>query len=107
MGIMGDLARGDDANTAVNREVLKAAVMRAITCPMSGVVLDKRTAVLFSVKSSRPGGPSGSTVCDGAAWDAVAQQTRDTCAEKGFILEVIDGRVINAPRPRRTPGAAS
>ena len=107
MGIMSDLANGDSADTAINREVLKAAVMRKITCPFSGVVLDIRKAVLFSVKSSTPGGASGSTVCDGAAWDKIADQTRAACVDKGFILEVIDGRVINAPRPRRTRGAAS
>lgn len=82
-----------DLELRVNREVLKHAVMRRITCPHSGVVLDIRKAVYFNVTTAE--NVCGSDVVDGPVWDRIAETVRDTCAAKGMTLEVIDGRVIN------------
>lgn len=84
---------------AVNREVLKAGVMRRIMCPKTGVVLDVRTAVYFSV--AVPGGKTGSEVVDGAAWDTMKDTVTAQCESRGITLEVIDGRILNAPRKRK------
>lgn len=88
-----------DMDLAVNREVLKAAVMRQIMCPRSGVVLDLRTAVYFRVETALH--QSAAECVDGAVWDDIAAKVTQLCAEKKITLEVIDGRVVNAPKPRR------
>jgi hypothetical protein len=85
---------------AIDREVLRAAVMRSITCGRTGRVLDVRTAVLITV--TMPDGRVGTEVLDGAAYDAVADVLGDACRARGATLELIDGRVINPPRSTRT-----
>lgn len=85
-----------DMDTAVNREILKAAVMRQIMCPRSRVVLDIRSAVYFAVKTRA--GKTASEVVDGKVWDDVKGPLTATCAEQDITLEVIDGRVVNGKR---------
>lgn len=95
--IMRALAGGLDPEVAVNREVLRAAVMRRITCPNTGNVLDVRTAVYFAVTDTT-NGRHGCEVVDGAAWDAgMGEAIREQVAQTGgrVELEVIDGRRIN------------
>lgn len=92
--ILRALADGVDPEDAVNREVLKAAVMRAITCQLTGVVLDVRSAVYF--KATDAGGKGGSMVVDGKAWDVNADKIRTAAEENRVVLEVIDGRIIHS-----------
>lgn len=82
-----------DMETALNREVLKAAVMRQIMCRRSGAVLDVRSAVYFKVELR---GRSAAEVIDGAMWDAIADKITTSCEAQGAAIEVIDGREINA-----------
>lgn len=94
--ILGNL----NMKTAVNREVLKAAVMRQITCPRSGKVLDIRSAVYIHV--STPNGASAGEVMDGSVWDEIKENLTATCAENNIDLdEVIDGRVVNGKSKRK------
>lgn len=80
---------------ALARVALRAAVMRQITCPRSGKILDVRTAVLFTV-TSRDGASTGSDVVDPAEWDGpYGRQIRATCERLSIPLEVIDGREVN------------
>jgi hypothetical protein len=90
--IMKALARGDDPDSIVNRAVLLAAVQRAITCGISGNVLDIRTAVYYRVVA--PSGQSGSNVVTGAVWDEISENTRYMCNARNIALEVIDGRML-------------
>ncbi len=85
-----------DADTALARETLKAAVMRRITCPQSGRVLDVRTAVYFHVTAA--GGTAGAEVVDGPVWDGpYGAHVRAACGTGRVTLdEVIDGRPVNA-----------
>jgi hypothetical protein len=50
------------ANRQAGRMIVKAAVMREIFCPYTGVILDMRRAVVIVT-------PTGSFVCTGAHWD--------------------------------------
>lgn len=85
-------------DTIIDREVLKAAVMRRITCPASGVVLDVRTAVYFHIENAA--GRAGCEVVDAAAWDGgIGEKVRAIVAKAdGLVLEVIDGRTIHKGR---------
>jgi hypothetical protein len=83
-------------NDIVDRAVLKAAVMREIFCPLSGVVLDVRRAVCFHASKD---GKGASMVVDGKVFDD--NNIAGVAAEQGVTLEVIDGRVINAPKSRK------
>lgn len=82
-----------DLQTKVNRELLKFAVSHAITCPVSGKVLDVRRAVLLTVTF-----PSGnvSQVCMSAdEWSSVEGKFREGMdAGKYSGLAVLDGREL-------------
>lgn len=93
-GVWAAMASGSDEEreAALNREVLRAAVMRQITCPRSGAVLDVRTAVYYRVTA--PGGSTGADCVTGEAFDVMEEQLRDTCTRKNIELEVIDGRKL-------------
>lgn len=93
--LMGEL----DVDTAVNREALKYAVMRTIMCPQSGRILDIRTAVYFTV-TPEVGNPAAQCV-DGAWWDERVADLAKYCEQKRHKLEVLDGRVLNARKPRK------
>jgi hypothetical protein len=98
-----------DADLAVNREVLKYAVMRQIFCPRSGMVLDIRRAVLFTVALPDVDGVKGksaSECVDGAKFDEIRPALEAACAAKGVSLEIIDGRVVNARKPRASKARA-
>lgn len=93
------LATGLDVDTAVNREALKYAVMRTIMCPRSGTCLDVRTAILITIQDG-----NGKTIhmecvhCDW--WDVVRDTITAKCVERAWPLEILDGRVLNAPKRR-------
>ncbi|MFU8873227.1 hypothetical protein [Micromonospora sp. SL4-19] len=81
-----------DREKFLNREVLRHAVMRQITCERTGQVLDVRTAVLVTWIR----GDSRSAVAvTGEAWDEVAAHVQAKVADLGAELEVIDGRTLN------------
>lgn len=56
-----------DLETRVKREVLRAAVARQITCPITGEVLDVRTAVM--VENSA--GTATLGVVSATAWEEI------------------------------------
>ena len=89
-GFFGTLREPDDI---INREVLKAAVMRRITCPYSGAILDVRSAVYFHVETS--GGASGGECVTGTQWDSMAAALVAACERQNVTLEVIDGRTLS------------
>lgn len=97
--IMAALARGEDVDTVVNREALRYAVQRQITCPQSGRLLDVRTAVLVELT-----GPDGKTVS--AAYDAewvdeAMPAIRRACAIKDYTVTVHDGRTLFGRKGRK------
>lgn len=86
--IMAALARGEDPDLIVNREALRYAVQRAITCPQSGRVLDISRAVLVEIAGR------GSGVYDAEMWDSVEATVREHVAKEGYTMTVHDGRVL-------------
>ena len=84
-----------DRDAFIDREALKHAVSRHIFCQRTGVILDVRTAVLFTVIK---GEQRGAMVLTGTAWDAIAEQTAALADEAGAALEVIDGRQFSRRR---------
>ncbi len=80
-----------DRDRYVNREVLRHGVMRTITCPRSGRVLDVDRAVMVTTVK---GDSRQAYVLDGAAWDEVESELRAKAAELGREVEVIDGRQL-------------
>ena len=84
-----------DRDAFIDREALKHAVSRHIFCQRTGVVLDVRTAVLFTVIK---GEQRGSMVVAGTAWDAIAERMTAMAEEVGASLEVIDGRRFSRRR---------
>ncbi|MDG4796950.1 hypothetical protein [Micromonospora sp. WMMD1082] len=80
-----------DRDRYVNREVLRHAVMRAITCSRSGRVLDVARAVLVTMVK---GDSRSAFVLDGAAWDEVESELRAKASKLGMEVEVIDGRQL-------------
>lgn len=79
-----------DIETIANKQVLKYAVQRAIFCKRSGVVLDVRRAVLWTVTNAE--GKSASECVTGEVWDKLEPVLRDVCEKQNVTLEVIDGR---------------
>ena len=75
----------------INRESLRAAVVRAIMCPISGHVLDMRTAVLVSVV--RDGRTIGTQAYSPAGWASHGPTVRATIADRpGLTVATLDGR---------------
>lgn len=92
-GLLRALSGSDEDREAyINAEVLRAAVMRSITCPRSGAVLDIRTAVYFRVELA---GKAAAECVTGAVWDAIREPLTARCAELDASLEVIDGRTLH------------
>jgi hypothetical protein len=97
MSIASALMSGDPDQTqaAIDYETLRHAVQRTIQCPVSGVVLDVRRAVLLTVTTA-DGDATRSKCIDGEAWDKRTEQMRAACEEAKAKLEVIDGRNYTA-----------
>lgn len=76
----------------INRETVRGAVVRALTCPLSGVILDMRRAVLLTVK--RDGQTIGAQVYDARTWDGAqgAAIRAELAKREGLTLATIDGR---------------
>lgn len=79
--------------THLNKQLLKYAVQKQITCPRSGAVLDQRTAVLMTVKNDKGG--ESSMVMAGTEWDEIANRITTMAAEQNCTVEVLDGRILN------------
>lgn len=95
------LAAGDPTDSAINREVLLAAVMRQIFCQKTGRVLDIRTAVLTTITREADADRKAvnvSVIMTGEAFDAVGgyDHAKATAATCGGTFEVIDGRDYRA-----------
>lgn len=75
-----------DLETTLNRNLLRDAVRRQITCPLTGVVLDVRTSVLIDATDSG----KGMAVVDAEAFDHTAGTHVDVPAD----AEILDGREL-------------
>lgn len=73
-----------------NAELVRFAVMRAITCPGTGRVLDARTAVLVMPSEG------AARVVSGSWWDEKRAEIEERATEHGVTLEVHDGRTFSA-----------
>jgi hypothetical protein len=104
-GIADAIMGNGDPTVAVNREVLKYAIQRQIFCKVSGRALDIRTSVLVTITTAS--GTTGSDVFDGSVWDLRADTVTAACAERGWTLDVIDGRIVNARKRRRNKATDS
>lgn len=80
----------------VGRMIVKAAVMREIFCPFTGVVLDMRRAVVIVT-------PTRSFVCTGAHWDEAVAKVGGLDALRAALagklgraaeVDVYDGREL-------------
>lgn len=87
----------------INRVALRATIMRDIFCPITGAVLDIRSAVLIAVHRDSAEGPlMTEVVMTGAAYDDGGQERVDTLkatmAERGVtvVTVVTDGRDYTA-----------
>lgn len=69
------------------RELIKAAVMRQIFCPYTGVILDMRRAVLLDGSDNG----HGIIILDGKAWDLVKVDFLAVYSEE---YDVYDGREL-------------
>lgn len=88
------LVNGEDMEVGANREVLRFAVMKRITCPQTGFVLDVDRAVYYEIKTPET---SGSDVVDAEAWDgAYGDAVRNAVESKERLSfgDVLDGRVL-------------
>lgn len=74
------------ANKRAGRMLVKAAVMRAIFCPFTGVVLDMRRAVVVAT-------PSKMFVMAATHWDALSESARDVIKGRANVT-VYDGREL-------------
>ncbi len=76
----------------LNRETLKAAVMRQITCKYTGVVLDMRTAVQVTVR--RDGRAIVIDTMSPDHFDTIIDNLKAGLESKNLEMEVIDGREL-------------
>ncbi len=103
-GILRAIADGMSMEDATDFEVLRYAVGRQITDNKTGAVLDVRRAVLLTLTIG-----SGDTakrvaeVFEGDRFDTLAGHYRTTAAERGWTLEIIDGRVLHASTQKADP----
>src|SRR6185312_11610847 len=77
-------------NKRAGRQIVKAAVMREMFCPYTGVILDMRRAVVVST-------PNRMFVCAATHWDKVVQGLADagkTITELAPDTTVYDGREL-------------
>ncbi len=94
--MMRDLANGIEPDEAVDREWLRYAIQRQITCPQSGRVLDIRRAVL--VKVTAPDGKESAAAYDAEWFDTVRETVEASIAEHGLTLTVMDSRTWKGAR---------
>lgn len=96
MSVLSDLAAGRSNDEIVDREMLRYAVARRITCPQTGRLLDVRTAVYVRITSQS--GATGSEVVHHEAWDGTYGEMIRMAAETGRveISELLDGRTLYA-----------
>ncbi|MEV3986584.1 hypothetical protein [Nonomuraea sp. NPDC049758] len=81
------------ADTAADRMTLKHLVTQQITCPKTGVVLDVRQAVAFTLRAHN-GAHAGYRAVDAAWWDTNRATFDDLAAETNTTVETLDGRTL-------------
>lgn len=69
------------------RMIVKAAVMREIFCPYTGVILDMRRAVVVVSSTSQ-------VVCAATHWDTVKDGVLATFTKARLSVDVYDGREL-------------
>jgi hypothetical protein len=89
--ILGDIT----PDTAADRMTLQQFVTRQITCPGTGVVLDVRQAVGFTLRDQH-GAHIACCAVEAAYWDANRAEIENAAAHQNATVEVLDGRVLYA-----------
>ncbi|MER6514787.1 hypothetical protein ABT158_48820 [Nonomuraea sp. NPDC001636] len=89
--LLGDLA----PNTAADRMTLKHLITQQITCPRTGVVLDVRQAVAFTLRDQN-GAHAGYRAVDAAWWNANRGAFDELATETNTTVELLDGRALFA-----------
>lgn len=84
---------------------LRAAVQRQILCQTTGAVLDVRTAVYVSITDPASEARSALAVT-GEAWDRAREQVLSVATDRGWTVEVTDGRHYTAKGTRRKAAPA-
>lgn len=80
----------------VNREILRGAVASAITCHISGAVLDMKSAVMVTITGQTT---QQTAVYVGSVYDERIAPNIPRIRERlGFTVEVIDGRGQHSAR---------
>ena len=74
-------------NKRAGRQIVKAAVMRSIFCPFTGVVLDMRRAVVLNTGTA-------SFVCTATHWDEVKDDVLSHLVAAGREPNIYDGREL-------------
>ena len=93
-------APGEDVlRLHLERQLVRAAVGRAIFCPHSGELLDCRRAILMTITL---GDESITSVMADAFWDLRAAAVTREVEARGGTVEVLDGRQLFARRPGRS-----
>ena len=85
-----DAGLSDEVGRKAQQMLLQAAVQRAIFCPITGRVLDMRTAVLVVPKQQT----GRMVVIDGSVWDDQHEDVAAGAAAGGYEIEVYDGREL-------------
>ncbi len=91
MSLTTDMMDGDrfTAEQIASRELLRMMVARTIFCPVSGALLDNRTAVLL--EAEHPTMTILSRVVAPEVWADKETEVRDAMATMGATLTVTEG----------------
>jgi hypothetical protein len=81
------------AENKLGAAIVKAAVMRAIFCPYTGVVLDMRRAVVIDTGTTR-------FVCAATRYDEMRATLESAAEQLGRTIKVYDGRELFTPAGR-------
>jgi len=93
--IIGDAIMGlKSVEQATDEAMLLAMVQRSIFCEFSGVILDRKSAVLIQARTADGTDASGPFVMDAKVFDARAEELRKVLAARGLTMAVTDGRTV-------------
>lgn len=76
-----------DLAKKADQEIVKGLAAMTVTCPYTGVVLDKRKAVVVSANGR-------DIACDGEYWDKVKTKVIEGADKAGKKVTVLDGREL-------------
>jgi len=93
--IIGDAIMGiKPVDQAIDEAMLLAMIRREIFCSFSGVILDRKSAVLIQARTADGTDASSPFVMDASVFDARADDLRAVLAARGLTMAVTDGRTV-------------